>query len=255
MNNLEFLSARNYIKEKRELENHILFIKSRYSVSLSNKNTNIKKRKISINSLLKTIEDNKTYKKQLVLNNKESISDILKNKISILELSNNNDERKIMYLKEKDILSKSLFHNKMINNPHILNQNNKEKKAKTIDNETFIKVLTNRRNKSNEIIQIASKSTNTINHYHNENYMLLYTNKGEKNNFKKTNSVLNFINNFTNKSLKNMNKIQNNNMKNKYLRYIETNLLKNRANYILNNLSPSRGGKESLRKLYNPSDV
>ena len=44
MNNLEFLSARNYIKEKRELENHILFIKSRYSVSLSNKNSNIKKK-------------------------------------------------------------------------------------------------------------------------------------------------------------------------------------------------------------------
>ena len=66
-------------------------------------------------------------------------------------------------------------------------------------------------------------------------------------------SSINYINNFKNKNLKNSKKT--NNIKNKYLRYIENNLLKNRANYILNNISPNRGGKESLRKLYNPMAI
>ena len=40
-----------------------------------------------------------------------------------------------------------------------------------------------------------------------------------------------------------------------YLRFLEKKSLALRANYIMNNIQDSRGGKQELRSLYNPLNV
>jgi hypothetical protein len=249
-NIIGFLSARNYIKEKRDLENNILFLKSR--TNFTPRINKDRKKKISIYTLLQNLHPEKKVIKQ----NKFEDSKILGNKLKSVDLSYNKDKT-IFDIIGKDFLSKSIFHNEFLNNQYFFHKSNDsmnyKKKRNLNSNQKKIKELYNKKriNSVDNIHKIVNKSTNTgFNDIKNAYYLVYNNNVLNKN---RKNSIYNYINNFKNKNLKNSKKT--NNIKNKYLRYIENNLLKNRANYILNNISPNRGGKESLRKLYNPMAI
>ena len=251
-NLLGFLSARHYIKEIRQFENNNEFLKSSIFTSRIKKDT---KKKISIRTLIQNLNPEKNVISQRNLNEPK----ILRNKLKSVDL-NDKKGNSILNLIGKSSLSKTIFQNEFINNHYFLhktndsmNNSNLENKKDLLLNQYKIVELNHKKrtNSIDNIYKNMNKSTNTGFTDFKNAYFLVYNN--ELKILKKKNSINNYINNFKNKNLKNPKKT--NNIKNKYLRYIENNLLKNRANYILNNISPNRGGKESLRKLYNPMAI
>ena len=95
-----------------------------------------------------------------------------------------------------------------------------------------------------------------------------FINKSEK--FKKSNSDINFdyknINNINNIYQSNRVNIfrkinkrktfkRSTSSKQQYLRFLEKKSLALRANFIMNNIQSSRGGKQNIRALYNPLNV
>ncbi len=251
-NQLGFLSARNYIKEKREIENNILFLKLKNNF-IPRINKELKK-KISIRNLIQNLYPEKKMK---YINSNDAKS--MRNNIKNVHLEEKKDKTKFDILL-KDSFSKTIFHNEFINNQYILHKTNdsinnsyyKNKITLSSNKPTIVQMHHKRRTNSvDNVCKIMNKSTNTGFSDFKNAYFLVYNN--ELKIIKKKNSINNYINNFKNKNLKSPKKT--NNIKNKYLRYIENNLLKNRAIYILNNICPNRGGKDSLRKLYNPMAI
>ncbi len=251
-NLLGFLSARHYIKEIRQFENNNEFLKSSIFTSRIKKDT---KKKISIRTLIQNLNPEKNVISQRNLNEPK----ILRNKLKSVDL-NDKKGNSILNLIGKSSLSKTIFHNEFINNQYFLhktndsmNNSNLENKKDLLLNQYKIVELNHKKrtNSIDNIYKNMNKSTNTGFTDFKNAYFLVYNN--ELKIIKKKNSINNYINNFKNKNLKSPKKT--NNIKNKYLRYIENNLLKNRAIYILNNICPNRGGKDSLRKLYNPMAI
>ena len=251
-NLLGFLSARHYIKEIRQFENNNEFLKSSIFTSRIKKDT---KKKISIRTLIQNLNP----EKNVIIHRNLNEAKILRNKLKSVDL-NDKKGNSILNLIGKSSLSKTIFHNEFINNQYFLHKTNDSMSNSNLENKKDLLlnqykiVELNHKKRTNSIDNIyknMNKSTNTGFTDFKNAYFLVYNN--ELKIIKKKNSINNYINNFKNKNLKSPKKT--NNIKNKYLRYIENNLLKNRAIYILNNICPNRGGKDSLRKLYNPMAI
>ena len=234
-------SNNGILNNKKLLDNNNIKIKK----CLSYNNLNEAKEPLNNNDIY-NIKSNKKF-----INNNFDIINKDKNEIkdNRLILSENNYRK----INTNEFLHSSLKNNNNIHN--IVLMSSKRSSSSQSHNEKYKNISNNNfSEKSNKSIQSYLNLTSSI----NKNKKIKKNNSdGFFFNFKIDRKVnqglaLNRINKF-----RKINKVsfEKKNPKKEYLRFLEKKCLALRANFIMNNIQNSRGGKQELRALYNPLNV
>lgn len=225
--------------------------------------------------------NNIKYRKNRSTNISKELNRIKNNKIEI-------NEEKIFYINNNEIINfklyksnKNIFENNNIPFKSFYCSNNRDINTKIMNRNNFIKnikasnfkisskekhnILYNKtlNNNNNNLKKLSFKKIRRMQSLKENIIWNEYTkmekdkkNQRLKKKQKMKEEILNLIKLFKNSySFKKYKNKENMNKKEKYLNFIEDHSLALRENIIKNNLQENRGGKQNLRKIYNPFNV
>ena len=192
---------------------------------------NIKSNKKFINNNIKIEKenDNNIEKNRLILSAKNYYR-MNNNSSQPLKLNNNIDNNLLPVSERRDSRNKNVKY-KTIKS---ISNSNLEKSSKSIQSNlrgSFIN-KSEKFKKSNSDINFDYKNINNINNIYQSNRVNIFRKINKRKTFKRSTSS-----------------------KQEYLRFLEKKSLALRANFIMNNIQSSRGGKQDIRSLYNPLNV
>jgi len=200
---------------------------------------NIKSNKKFINNNIEIEkENNKNFEQNRLILSASNYYKINNNLSQPLKSNNNTDKNILPISSRRDSRNKNVIY-KTIKS---ISNSNLEKSSKSIQSnfkESYI-------NKSAKI----RKNNSDINFYYKNINNINNINDNINNNTNKSNIVNIFRKVSKRKILK-----RSSSSKQDYLRFLEKKSLALRANFIMNNIQSSRGGKQDIRALYNPLNV
>ena len=225
------LNAKKFIKNNIRLKKALSYKNLDDEKDNLNGIYNIKSNKKFINNNIKIEKenDNNIEKNRLILSAKNYYR-INNNSSQPLKLNNNIDNNLLPVSERRDSRNKNVKY-KTIKS---ISNSNLEKSSKSIQSNlrgSFIN-KSEKFKKSNSDINFDYKNISNISNIYQSNRVNIFRKINKRKTIKRSSSS-----------------------KQEYLRFLEKKSLALRANFIMNNIQSSRGGKQNIRALYNPLNV